>query len=52
MNKGQFHQERKRECNLTPRGKLTVNVRWNGRWKITADIDSVLVFFIIVLAFI
>ena len=44
MNKVQFHQEEKCEFNKTRRRKLTVDVRWNGSWKITADIDSVLVF--------
>ena len=48
MNKMQFHQEGRHECNKTSRLKLTVDVRWNGSWKITADIDSVLVFPIIV----
>ena len=48
MRKVQFHQEERHECNKTPRLKLNADDRWNGSWKITADIDSVLVFAIIV----
>ena len=48
MKKVQFRQEGRRECSKTPRLNITAHDRWNGSWKITADIDSIPVFPIIV----
>ena len=48
MKKVEFCQEQRHEWGKTPRLKLMADDRWNESWKITADIDSVLVFPIIV----
>ena len=48
IKKVQFHQEGRHECRKTPRLNITADDRWSGSWKITADIDSVPVFPIIV----
>ena len=48
MKEIQFHLEGRRECVKTPRLKLPANGRWNEGWNITGDIDTVLVFLIVI----
>ena len=48
LTKLQFHQEGRHEYNKTFRVKLIADFRWNGSRKIETDIDSILLFSIIV----
>ena len=48
LTKPQFHQEGRHEYNKTFRVKLIADFRWNGSRKIETDIDSILLFSIIV----